>query len=268
MNDSIAIFYTLARSGVTLISKYRLGSIPGNVLLSEINPRLAYFNPLTQARDWFGLISNQDIHDLQESGQYNYLDSIRLICKRCREREQKLIIRDWTHVDFIPGNYPVNPIYTLSQYEALKQHFHVNHIAITRHPLDCYLSLSKLPDYNGRLDIAEYLKGARAYADTVLTTGFVRFEDFCMHPQEVISNICNRLEINYDKKFINSFKTYLKVTGDNYHPSQRHTLTGDLIEERAPKSIRLPLRRAEFSQIEKSIQNNADYRYILETLGY
>jgi hypothetical protein len=267
MNDSIAILYTLARSGGTLVSKC-LGCIPGNVLLSEVNPRLAYFNPLAQARDWFGLISNKDIRDLQNNGQYNYLDSIRLISSRCRTRRQKLIIRDWTHVDFTPGNYPVKPTYILSQYESLKQYFHVNHIAITRHPLDSFLSLSKLPDYKGRLDLQEYLKGARAYADVAKMTGFVRFEDFCMSPQDTLKKICNTLELNYDKSFLDSYIAYTTVTGDNYHPSQRHTLTGDLVKERAPETIRLPPRRAEFSQISKSIQHNEDYRYILDTLGY
>jgi len=197
MNE-IAILYSLARSGGTLISKC-LGCIPGNILLSEINPRWAYFNPLDQAKDWFRVIHERDILALKDSGNYNYPGAIKLISDRCSEKCLNLVIRDWTHVDFIPGNYPVSPVYKLSRLEIMQKGYEVRHIALTRHPVDTFLSLARLSDYRVKIRIVQYLYGARAYAEAAASVGFVRFEDLCLDPDAALENICNTLHQRFLK---------------------------------------------------------------------
>ena len=265
--SEIAVLYSLARSGGTLISKC-LGCIPGNVLLSEINPRWAYFNPLNQAKFWFNLVSDQDIENLYNTGNYNYLGAIRLIHQRCTENDLNLVIRDWTHVDFTTGDYPVSPIYRLSQFETLKAEYSLRHIALVRHPLDTFLSLARLPDYRGRIGISEYLYGVRSYAEAAVSIGFVRFEDFCVDPNNGLQIICESLRVNYDRDYRDCFHRYRTVTGENYHPGQQFTLTGEAVGERNPTMIRLPPRREEFSEMRSRIVNNSDYKAIIEMLGY
>lgn len=265
--SEIALLYSLARSGGTLLSKC-LGCIPGNILLSEINPRWAYFNPLDQAKQWFSLVQDEDIKNLKSSGNYNYRSSIRLIHDRCEQRGLCLIIRDWTHVDYTPGYYPVSPVYRLSQLEALQEDYEVRHIALARHPIDTFLSLVRLSDYRGRIGIAQYLYGARAYAETAATVGFVRFEDFCTEPDVVLKKTCKTLGVKFDRSYRHSFHDYQAVTGDNYTPGQNTTLTGETVGERTSDIIRLPQRRSEFSGLLHQIKNSQDYRTIIDLLGY
>jgi len=265
--SKIAVLYSLARSGGTLVSRC-LGSIAGNVLLSEVNPRHAFFNPLEQALQWFNLISFRDIQDLKDTGKYDYLSSIRLIHRRCNEQGMHLIIRDWTHVDFTPGPYPVKPVLRLSQLETLQTEFDVRHIALTRHPLDTYLSLARLQDYRGRLGIKQYLYGARAYAEAATDIGYMRYEDFCRSPDISLKTICDRLDVNYDPEYRDRFYRYWTITGDSYHPGNTITLTGEPVGERTSDVIRLPERRPEFYSLLRVLENNSDYLSILETLNY
>src|SRR3989344_5959676 len=146
MKPEISIIYSLARSGGTIISRC-LGCIPGNILLSEVHPGYSFYHPLIQARDWFDLITEDELIELKSIQGISYLDSIKLISDRCREKGLNLIIRDWTHIDFITSPYPARPTYRMSQYDLLKEHFEIRHIAIARDPVDSYLSLSRLEEF-------------------------------------------------------------------------------------------------------------------------
>lgn len=262
------MIYSLARSGATVISKC-LGCMPGNVLLSEVHPRWAWFNPLDQASQWFNLISEEELNQIKQAGSITYIDAIQLISQRCRDRGLNLIIRDWSHVDFTLGNYPVSPIHRLAQYELLKPHFDLKHIAIVRHPLDSFLSLAHLYDYRGRLDYTAYLKGFRHFAQIVSELGYVHYEDFCDKPVSTIEDICKMLQVNFDSNFIKQYATYAFVTGDHYPAGQALTLTGEPVGERTSTNvIKRPVRRSAPPALLKLIEENQDYRAILEILGY
>ena len=267
MSSTISILHSLARSGGTLISKC-LGCIPGNILLSEVHPRGSHYSPLIQARDWFGLITEDEYEEFLQKNQHNYLKAIQLISGRCNERGFNLIIRDWTHIDFTPGPYPVQPVYRLSQYDYLKDHFNIRHMALVRDPVDTYLSLSRLPEYRGKLSFSDYLKGYSLFANIAMETGFVRYEDFCDNPRHSLRHICNTLEVNYTDDFLNHYLSYATITGDIYAPNQQYTLTGDPIGARATQEIRKAPRRAEYSQLESQLRNNHYYKKILSDLGY
>ena len=144
MKNGFAMIHSLARSGGTLVSRC-LGCIKGNVLLSEVHPRSAHFNPLVQANQWFGLISDEELEMFKQTRAINYGLAINLIRERCEERGLKLVIRDWTHIDFMPGPYPLKPVNHLFQYDALKPYFDISHIALSRDPLDAFLSIINIP---------------------------------------------------------------------------------------------------------------------------
>lgn len=264
MPPKIAVIYSMARSGGTLISRC-LGCMPGHILLSEIHPRWSWFNPLVQAHEWFNLISKKEIKQAQS---IKYIDAIRLISQRCLEKGQQLIIRDWSHVDFIPGSYPVPPVYRLSQYELLKDYFDIRHIAIVRHPLDALLSLALVKDFRDRIDVSLYLEGLRHFARLAAEIGFIRYEDFCDTPPATMEKICRTLDLTYDPGFSGKFHLYTTVTGDTTLPGQQHTLTGDPVGKRSSNVIRRPPQRPAPPELLKRIESNKDYREILEILGY
>lgn len=271
MRPKIAILYSLARSGGTLVSKC-LGCMPGHVLLSEIHPRWAYFNPLIQANEWFKLISDEELEGIKRKRSTSHVDGLRLIHQRCMETGQQLIIRDWTHVDFTPVPDLVSrvvPIYRLSHHEVLKNHFDIRHIALVRHPLDSLLSLQKVPDFRDRLDASIYMAGYRRFAEIASRIGFIRYEDFCDKPAEVMEKMCRILEVSYDPGFLENYQHYTKITGDIIHPGHQQTLTGDPIGSRTPSHIiRRPPRRPAPAELVRRLQGDRNYRDSLEILGY
>lgn len=267
IKQKIAVLYSLARSGGTIISRC-LGCIPGNVLLSEVHPRYSFYHPLVQARDWFDLITEDELIELKSVQRIPYLDSIRLISERCRERGLNLIIRDWTHIDFITSPYPAQPTYRLSQYDLLEEHFDVKHIAIVRDPIDSFLSLTRLEEFRGKLSLAVFMKEYLRYAERVAEIGFIRYEDFCESPGPIVQRICQALNVSYDERFMEWFQSYTKITGDVFKPRNKRGLAGDRAGERAQNEIRRPPRRSEHVAIMDQLEGNDDFRAIQIGLGY
>lgn len=267
MKPEISIIYSLARSGGTIISRC-LGCIPGNILLSEVHPRFSFFHPLIQARDWFDLITEEELLELKSVQKISYLDSIKLISERCQARGLKLIIRDWTHVDFISSPYPASPVYRLSQYELLKEHFDIKQVALVRHPLDSYLSLARLEGIQGTLDLATYMREYRRFSEAIKEMSFFRYEDFCGDPATVLCNMCGVLGAAYDERFTDWFRGYHKITGDVLQRTKNRTLAGDRVGERVQNDIRPVSRRPEHVTITGQLAGNNDYRAILDALGY
>jgi hypothetical protein len=266
LKPEISVLHSLARSGATLVSKC-IACMRGHVLLSEINPRWSYFDALTQAHEWFDLVSAAELAELR-SGHTGYVQAIRLIHERCAARGEKLVIRDWSHVDFTPGPYPVRPVLQLSQCQALQAHFDIKHIALVRDPIDSYLSLIRLAEYRGRLDPLTYLKGVRVFAGLAAESGYVRYEDFCEDPAHSLKTICSALNLRFDEGYAERFGDYTDITGENYRPDQKRTLTGEPVGDRTSGHIRLPPHRDEYATLARRLAGHADYEFILKTLGY
>jgi len=249
----IAILYHLARTGGTLISKC-IGVIEGNILLSELHPIVSVSNPLQQASDWFGLLSESE--KVEYLNSLNYVDSIKFIHHKVAEQNKKLIIRDWSHIDFTAVPFVNRCSYQLTQTNALNPYFNIRQIATVRHPVDSYLSVSKLQVVQGKLFLDDYLKGAKEFALKSKEIGFVRYEDFCADPQHHLTHICNVLGINYDKTFVDQFSSYQKITGET---------TGG---RASGSAIKVPKPREIDGQLAKQFTSNNDYWETLEILGY
>lgn len=263
----IALYYSLARTGGTLIAR-SLGAIPGNALLSEVSPRMAYFDPIRQADEWYGLITPEERAWLKTGKTIRYAQAIALIGERCRAQGLRLIVRDWTHIDFLKvDRFAVQPRYEFSQISALGELFDIRHKALVRHPLDSYLSLIKLRGYRN-VTVSDYLYGFRRFAERAVESGFVRYEDFCLDPKPVLAGLCRDLRLKYQDDFVERFGSYRNVTGDIYSASEKFTLAGALVQERCPDRI-VPLpRRTPPPGLLERMQDNAGYRGILDLLGY
>jgi hypothetical protein len=266
MRSRVAILYSLARSGGTIISRC-VASIPGNVLLSEVHPRWAFFDPVDQACEWFGLITDAERRELRARTDLDYVRRIQLIQSRCADRGLHLIIRDWTHVDFFHAPNAVEPDFRLSQYEYLKEQFDISHIAIIRHPLDTWLSLRQIPPYR-EMPLSYFLPRFRLFAEIAAKTGMVRYEDFCDEPRVAVSRICGALGVNYSEEFLDRFAAYTTITGDTLTENQTNAQTGEAAGARASREIRRPARRPEYGKFMSALNDNAMYRDTLATLGY
>ncbi len=251
----LRLLHHMARSGGTLISKC-LGCMSGVVLLSEIHPLgTSHFNPLVQAQRWYGLLSTQDLLDLRGRGRIGFADAIELIRRRAEDCGQRLVIRDWSHLDFTGVPFVAKPAHRLLTAEALASRYELRQVCTVRHPLDQWLSLSRLAVVQGRLDLAAFLAGYRRFAETAQAIGFERYEDFTRDPTTVMRALCARLQLKLDRHFTERWRDYTHVTGDisgsrggaEIAPVPRHPAAPDLLAAAAA---------------------NEDYQASLRILGY
>ena len=245
----------MARSGGTLISKC-LGCMAGVVLLSEIHPLgTSHFNPLIQAQRWYGLLSTQDLIELKARGRVAFVDAIELIRRRAEDCSQRLVIRDWSHLDFTGVPFVARPAHRLLTAEALATRYELRQVCSVRHPLDQWLSLSQLAVVQGRLGLAAFLSGYRRFAEVAKSIGFQRYEDFTRDPQAVMKSLCGSLQLKFDRGFAERWRDYTFVTGD---------VSGS----RGGGEIRPVPRRPAAPDLLAALAANDDYQASLELLGY
>lgn len=251
----LRLIHHMARSGGTVISRC-LGCMSGVVLLSEIHPLgLRQFNPLAQAQRWFGLLSSHDLGALAARGQIGFADAIELIHRRAEECNQRLVIRDWSHLDFTGVPFVARPAYRLLLAEACGKQFDLRQVCTVRHPLDQWLSLRRLAILQGKLVLPDFLAGYRRFAEIASEIGFFRYEDFTAEPAPVMKALCKRLELKFDAGFRGRWHEYALVTGD-------------MAGSRAGSAIApLPRRPVEAALLEE-LSTNDDYRNSLQLLGY
>jgi hypothetical protein len=251
------VLHNLGRSGGTLIARC-LGCMQDVVLLSEIHPKGSErFNPLAQAQGWFRLFDERELHAIQNAGRLNFLQQLDLIEQRCHELGKHLVVRDWAHVDFhaVPFAAQASCEFTTANVLEFSGLFRLARMAVTRHPIDQWCSLSRLTFMRERLALSDFLHGYRRYAEQCSRLGFLRYEDFVVRPEEAMKSLCRSLELPYDGRFIHVWPDYDCITGDiGVGPVQRE--------------IR-PARRQELApaQLDRFAEN-ADYRLALEMLGY
>ena len=184
--QKIRMIHNMARSGSTLMCKC-LGCMEGVVLLSELHPRASLDGALKQAKEWFGLLTQNDIAELQKPGSVNYTKAIMLIEQRCRERGDTLVLRDWAHLDYTGYPYITAPGYRPLLYTELAESFDIVRISTTRDPVTQWQSLIQLdvmqkPLQSGAFGLDQFLAGYRKYAELCVETGYIRYEDFASGP--------------------------------------------------------------------------------------
>jgi hypothetical protein len=228
----------------------------GILLLSEIHPLgTAQFNPLVQAQRWYGLLSSQDLIELRARGRIAFADAIELIHRRTVEAGQRLVIRDWSHLDFTGVPFVAHPAYRLLTADALKGRFELRQVCTVRHPLDQWLSLRQLAVVHGKLTLEAFLAGYRQFAEHARRIGFFRYEDFTTDPSCVMKELCRALDVRFDRHFTERWSSYAFVTGD-------------VAGSRGSTSIRPVARRPMDPGLLDELAANPDYRTSLELLGY
>ena len=263
---SVRILHQLARSGGTLISQC-LGSMDGVLLLSEIHPygaselnpfeKLRHrLNPLNQAIVWYRLFTPAELQELTQRQSVPFDEIMLMIEAKCRARGLTLVVRDWTHLDYVAAPFLPEASYRLTTAELLTERFDVIHTATVRHPLDQWLSLMEIKDMHDKFSLADYLLGCRRFAEECTRIGFLRYEDFVRAPQDVLRELCRRLQLDYDPEFIGKWPDNNRITGDR---SGRG---------RDGREIRALPRRAVAPDLLDRFEANDDYRATLALLGY
>ncbi len=241
----------------------------GVCLLSEISPLgTAHFNPLRQAADWYSLIETDEVFDL--SDRQAFVDAIGLIQRRATERGLRLVIRDWSHLDWIgfpfvdspPSNFSwdaiddqaIEPNAQNAGEVGLRSRWLGSRCATVRHPVDQYLSMKRLGALKEAWDDAVVWRGMREFAEAIQGMPWFRYEDFLAAPSETLKAICDAVDVSYDGAWIDRWASYDKITGDT--PSHRRTVI-------APTE-----RKALEPEFWKCAGDHPDFHATLDLLGY
>lgn len=218
---TIPVLHHLARSGGTLISKC-LGSLPGVTLLSEIHPAgsgfestfgMPQFHPGRQASSWFGLLEPSEVKPLAPMDPA-FPGLIAEIARRCRDRGSTLVLRDWSHLDYIGEPWIADPPGRSVLVDVLEDAgLSVTRACTTRHPIDQWMSSRGL-DALAKLDLGRYLSGCKRFAEAASEIGFVRYEDFCRDPAPTLRDLSGRLGVAYDPSWMDRWRKYSTITGE------------------------------------------------------
>lgn len=239
-----------------------IGCMDGVVLLSELHP-LAWklFNPLKQAEQWFGLVSQDDVLALQKKnkGREIYANAIALIERRCEERGDTLVLRDWAHLDYTGYPFLATPAYHPLLFSELEQGSDIVRISTARDPVTQWQSLSgpvvmQELVRSGEFGLDKFLAGYRKYAELCVQTGFIRYEDFLKNPERELQKLCEHLEIRFDPGFVSKWAAYTTISGDT-NPLN-------------PAKITIRPQRPVDPDLKKRFLANADYHRACELLGY
>lgn len=254
----IPVLRHLARSGGTVISRC-IGCMDGVVLLSEVHPdNMVVTQPIRQAKEWFGLVTDAEIARWRRAGPPGLLQLIALCESRARSRGERLVLRDWSHLDFVGVPY-AEPLMRFRLGEVIGSAYEVREAVTVRHPLDQFLSLAKLPNMGGRLTEDGYLRGCAAFARHAHAIGFVRYEDFASDPDGALRLLCERLGLPFDDAWTSKWQRYRTISGDGPGSGSRGSSSGEI----------RPMPRAEASAaMLERFRANGDYRETCALLGY
>lgn len=210
----IPVFYAFPRSGGTLVNRC-LGCIPGNLILSEINPFTSVVSVEYQALNWLKLITEDELEEFSEK---SYSQKISDLVNRSQEKGNVLIIRDWPAINFFDKlleGEPLIPSCVLEQDFYLQTHgFDCLSVVISRRAADVYESMMRTFQHL-TISADEFGIAYYQYAQLVSNYPVFHYEQLCQNPVKIIKEICDALEINYDPSFLNNFHHFTACTGDN-----------------------------------------------------
>lgn len=253
----LRIVRSLARSGGTLIGKC-IGCMDHVNLISEIHPAdLVTTSPMMQAQKWFGLVNAKDIGHWKIRPP-SVLQFISMCESRARARGDTLVLRDWSHLDYIGVPF-TKPGYRFALRDELESVFDIRFTTTVRHPIDQYMSLMQLPMIQKKLRFEKYLTGCHEFAKFANKYGFYRYEDFTKDPDSILRSICKDIEVHFDANYNTNWQSYTTITGDT-NPS--------LGRGASKKAIQFFERKPIDTALLEAFRNNDEYQQTCKLLGY
>jgi hypothetical protein len=255
----IGIIHTLGGCGGTLLSRC-LGVLPGVALLIEINPAsvglFPAFDPLYQDCAWLHLLdaaeaaefSKKDLCDIE-----NFRQLVSVFYQRATATARRLVLRDYSYVDFVGVPYTATPPRRLLLRTALPHAVPTSSIAFVRHPIDQWVSLCKHKQVRDVLAPSAFCDAYAAFLQEFGTQRVYKYETFVQNPHGELRAICDDLELPFDPSFIHRFHEFDCVTGD-------FTRLGETIS--APQRKVLP------PDLAAEFHSSASFRYVLAAAGY
>jgi len=236
-------------------------------LLSEIHPAgagferahgLVQFHPGRQASEWFGLLSPGEVEPLEPMDPA-FPGLIAELARRARARGSTLVLRDWSHLDYVGEPWIAEPPGRSLLVEVLEgAGLEVVRACTSRHPADQWLSSRALDALSG-LDLGRYLSGCRRFAEAASEVGCWRYEDFCREPAPTLRALAGALGLAYDAGWMDRWRSYTTITGET---------SGGRGGRGRSAQIRPLERRPIPPEVRAAFEASPDYRPACTLLGY
>jgi protein O-GlcNAc transferase len=260
-HPAVAVVHQMARTGGTLVNR-SLGSMRHVLVLSGVHPLDPQRKVTRQAATWFQLLSEGDLPWLQDISTRDPITAFAEIVVRLGERSatqgRHLVLRDWSHLDFLGVPFVRDPPMRLLTEEALKDRCELSQAFVVRHPLDQFASSASRPGMAPHLTPARFLEAYLAFARIAADRGFQRYEDLVADPHRQLGELCRSLRLPFDPGYGERWQSYDKLTGDSAGPSR-----GFSRQEIAPMPA-LPLDDI----TRQALEREPVYRDCLDPLGY
>ncbi len=219
----IILLICYARSGGTMLSRC-LSSMENTFVASEVHPKYNVHLNLAQQSKKIGINL--------KSG--DYLNQVIDLNKQLEEQGKRLVLRDWTFIDFTP--HDINNFETsnrLLQYEMLVAELPLIPVVFVRDAIDIWISRWCPP---------AFFKVYKNYISEILdkNLSIFKYEDFCEHPEIEMKKLCQILDLPYEPKFLKSYNNQF-VYGDMDASGNSRGLQQKKIERLKRKRIARPL---------------------------
>jgi len=209
------------------------------------------FNALHQAQQWHGLLTDLNWQAV------DFIEAVLKIQKIVSEKNQKLILRDWSHVDYLGPPVTDIPRMVPSLINTLSDYFDISSVQLVRHPLDTWLSLRRLNLIKKhKIELHDFLFAYRSYLEKTNHGFRLVYEDFLKNPSPSLKLACDHVGLSFDESFINNWFRYKRVTGDTSN-------SGSL---RSNKTIEFRARRHHGDIKEAELEKNDDYQFLIRDL--
>jgi hypothetical protein len=256
----LPLIHTLGGCGGTLLSRC-IGVLPQVALLSEVNPASVKFyptfDPLYQDRTWLHLLTKADAErfsrmDLREPE--NFRDLIQVFYDHACASGRKLVIRDYNYAEFVGGPFRPHPPRRLMLHAALPRAIPTSSVAMIRHPVDQWSSLSKHKQPGFSLNPQTFCDAYAAFLRELGATPVYKYEEFIDNPQDQLRAICGDLDLPFAPSFIERFHQFDLVTGD--------------LTRLRDQAISPPARKLVPPDVMEEFRSSDSFHFILSKTGY
>lgn len=226
--EPVRLIHHFACTGGTLITKC-LACIPNVEVLSEVDPLSSMqankgkFNPT----DLILLLHHGNRGASLEDKLAMFRASFTEMNETATRKGLRMLVRDHTHSHFCTSD-PIEARPTLGN--ILAELYETRAIITVRHPLDSWLSLVR----NGWVGfqpgtLEEYASRYLAFLKAYPNTRIFKYEDFVVDPDEVLSGMCEELDLPFPADFQELFMAH-NLSGDSGR-------SGDVIKSRDRRAM-------------------------------
>ena len=228
-------------------------------MLNDLHPLgSSIFPPLKMAQQRYELFSDDEWTILSKKDS-EFEKMIARLHMRIEERGGTLVITDWNHLDFIAQPYLVKPTFELDASKSLNADFDLKEIFVMRHPLPLWSSYCRETNVDLHVSVEEFLKGYRHMAEKAAQGIMVTCEAFAENPDDVLRNVCQHLDLQFDPDYSHNWPFNLQV------PASTKNLC---LEDRANEPPHAGLETDLPADVVERMKDCADYPIILDLLGY